>query len=278
MKGFFDFWRMLARDREDGGGSGGDAGAAGGGLAAAAAAAVAEAEKNNPAAKTGEGGGGDPAAAPAAGQPYFPADFPDQWKGTSDNETIDKLYGALNGLPKPPEKAEDYKLDLPKEFTDKFGDIKDDAVLGLWRNVAHKNGLSDAQFQASLVDLYGELDKVGLIDNGPDFAAEFEKLKPKGGDTISRIKEAARRANDAEAWVSSLALKDGQQGGEGLRKSQVALLAGLLDTAEGVETIEYLRGLGAKQGLTSGGQRVAGGEMTDHERTMRAMYPSMFKS
>lgn len=257
---FYDLFSWLLRDADGGGAPGGGAGAgagggegdkggaapAGGALAARAAALTGDAGGD----KGGAGGGqGDPGKG-GAPELYFPKDFPDHLKGTTNNETIDKLFGEVNGRPKPPEKPDAYTLALSEDFTKKFGDLKDDKdnkVIGAWRTAAHELGLDDKQFSGAIEKFYTVLEKEGLLDLGPDPDAEIEKLKPKSGDDKTRMASAQKRINDAGTFVASLETR-------GLDKPGVALLGSLLESAQGIQTIEFLQRTFQTPGLTPGGQ------------------------
>jgi hypothetical protein len=252
MKRGFSLWDLLAFEGDAGGAAGAGAGApAAGGLAAAAAAAAAAAGGGTPGA--GDGGAGGPPAAQNNGSLYFPDGMPDTYRGTTVNETIDKLWGDINGRPKPPAKPEEYKLELSPELQKKFGDLTDDKVLPIWRETAHELGLNDAQFQGAFVKLYDKMEKAGLIEQAPDYAAEFEKLQPKTGDTRTRAVAAMNRVNDATAFVKGLETR------AGFGKQHLAMLASLVETAAGVETIEGIMKLTSSPGIVGGGTAGDGG-------------------
>jgi hypothetical protein len=266
MNKLFDFFAMLLWDKDAGGGDGGagggngDQGSGNGGgdqsLAARAAAAVAESGK--------EGA----AAAAANGTPYYPEGLGEAFRGKDNNETIDKLFGHVNGLPKAPAKPEDYQLALSEDFTTKFGDLKDDKVVGVWRGVAHELGLPDAAFSGVIEKLYGALEKEGMLDVGPDPDAELAKLMPREGDDKSRQLAAYKRIDDSASWIKGLVAK-------GLPKDGAIMLSGLLENAAGVQVLEFLsRNI---PGMQAGG----GGPSTPTkvgDRSLEVMYPSHFKT
>jgi hypothetical protein len=252
----FDFLSGLLRNADGGGASG--AGAAAGGDQNAGAGGALAARAAELAGKAGGGAAGAGADDKGAGgqgaggapQLYFPKDLPEQFKGATNNETIDKLYAEVAGRPKPPEKPDGYKLELSEDFTKKFGELKDEKdskVLGAWREAAHELGLSDQQFSGAIEKFYGAMEKAGLLDLGPDPDAEIEKLKPKSGDDRSRLAAAQKRINDAGAWVAGLEAR-------GLDKAGVVMLAGLLENAQGIQAIEFLQKTFQTPGLVAGGQ------------------------
>jgi hypothetical protein len=263
----WDFSEGLSRTADGGGAPPPSGGASGGSDLAAAAAKVVE---NAGGAGAGAAGGdGKPAGAPPAA--YLPDGLPEQFRGQTDKETIDKLLGDYAGRPKAPEKADDYKFAPSEDFTKKWGNLKDDKVLAGWRGVAHELGLSDAQFNQSIERFYGMLEKSGLHQPAPDPKDVMLALAPPTGDDVSRQSAGARRIMDAEAFVNGLEAK-------GLPKEGAMRLIGLIDDAEGVKTIEFIQRLINVPGVQPGGQAGPSQGGTPLEKATRAMYPSMFKS
>lgn len=263
MTRMFDFFFSILREADGGGAGGGDpAAAAAGGALAARAAELAGGNKNTGGDDDPKGGAGDPACA-ASGSPYFPEGIPEQFKGANDKETIDKLFTDINGRPKAPEKADAYTFTPSEDFTKKFGDLKDDKVLNVYREVAHELGLTNDQYTGSVEKLYGALDKHGLLDLGPDPDAEIELLKPKTGDEATRLASAQKRINDAGTFVASLETR-------GLPKAGVVMLGSLLENATGIQTIEFLQRTFQTPGLTAGGQpgNAGGVSRADVEKRM----------
>ncbi len=254
----WDFWAGVMREGE---------GAAAGGAGAGA--------NNNPdspggsgSGAGGAGAGGDgqqPGAPPAA---YYPETLPEAFRGKDNNETIDKLVADLTGRPKAPEKADDYKFDPGEDFTKKWGELKDDKVLAGFRGIAHEVGMDNAAFNTVIQKFYGMLETSGVISAPPDPKQMVMSLAPAGGDDATRASAGARRVMDAEAFVSGLETK-------GLPKDGVMALSGLLDSVEGVQTIEFIQRLANVKGVQPGGQPGAG--PTGHEKALQSMYPSMFK-
>lgn len=253
----FDFFSALLRDGEGGGAGGGSDKPAGDAKPAASGGTIAEIAARE---------------APAAATPYVPEGLPDTFKGASDKETIDKLFGDINGRPKPPEKPDGYKFEFAEDFTKKYGDLKDDKVVGVWAEVAHELGLDNAQANGALTKLYERLDASGMLDLGPDPDAEISALMPKTGDDATRRAEALKRINNAGAWVKGLEAK-------GLSKDGVTSFSEMLTTAKGVEALEFLQRTFNQPGLNGGGQGGAqDGGQTAAEKADRAMYPSHFKT
>lgn len=257
-----------------GGGSGGQGGGGGGGAGAAASLldmATHNADQNG---QEGQQAGQAPAGGSAAA--YWPEGLPEAltgFKGANDRETIDKLAGELKGLPRAPAKPDDYKLSLPEAFTKRYGDLANDEVMPIWRQVAHKNGLTDAQFNGAISELYHELMDKGLIDEPLDVQAEFEKLMPKHGDPVSRKAQASGRINGVANTINGLVTR------QVLTKTEGNMVLSLAARAEGVVALEKLFKAAGEHGLQGGGQTSAANQhQSEHERAMRAMFPSMSKA
>jgi hypothetical protein len=218
---------------------------------------------------TGNGGSGQEAAAAA----YWPEGLPEALaalKGANDRETIDKLAGHLKDAPKAPAKPDDYKLALPEAFTKRFGDLSKDPVVPIWRQVAHKSGLSDAQFNGAITELYSELSTQGLLDEPIDVMAELDKLAPKYGDPVQRKAQASARINGVANTINGLVTR------QVLSRSEGNIVLAMAATAEGVMTLEKLFKSMGEHGLQGGGEPA--GQLSEHERAMRSMFPSMTKA
>lgn len=253
-----------------GGAPAGGAGApaSGDGGAPALVAAAAEAGKQAGEAGKQEAGGSAPAGAAAV---YWPDGLPEtlnNFKGGSDKETIDKLAGHLKGLPQAPAKPEDYKLALSEEFVKRFGDLSKDEVLPIWRQIAHKNGLNDAQFNGAISELYSQLTETGLLDEQIDISVELEKLAPKHGDPVTRKAQASARINGVANAISGFVNR------QILSKAEGNMVLSLAARADGVVALEKLFKAANEHGLQGGGKG-AGDGLSEHERAMRAMFPTM---
>jgi hypothetical protein len=216
-----------------GGESGGQGGGGGGG--AGAAASLIDMAKPDAGQKGQDGQPGGQAPASGSPAPYWPDGLPEPLaglKGQTDRETIDKLAGELKGLPRAPAKPEDYKVALPEAFTKRYGDLGNDEVMPIWRQVAHKNGLSEAQFNGAISELYQALSEKGLIDEPLDVGAEFEKLMPKHGDPVSRKAQASGRINGVANTITGLVNR------QVLTKTEGNMVLSLAARAEGFPTPE----------------------------------------
>lgn len=234
----------------------------------------------NAAAANGSPGGQDGAGSAGndpggAATPYWPEGLPETLgalKGANDRETIEKLTGRLKDLPAAPEKPDGYKVELSEEFTKRFGDLGNDPVLSIWRDIAHKNGLDNRQFNGAISELYQQMSDKGMLDTIIDPKAEFEKLMPKHGDPVSRATAANARITGVANKIGGLVSR------EVLSKAQGNIFLSLAATADGIGTLEAIFGAMGEHGLQGGGD--GGGKdsgRTQHEKQMRAMFPSMSK-
>lgn len=267
MKALF----QIFRDGDAGGAPGGGAAPAGGAAAAAPAAAPANLAAAADAAAAAAGGAQNGADAPdgaSSQQPpvngaYYPEGLPDQYRGMTEKETIDKLYADIQGRPKPPATPKDYTFELSPDMKEKFGDLKDDKVLPLWAEVAHELGLDDKAATAAFEKLYQRMEKAGLIDHGPDYTAEIEKLKPARGDPRERTMAVKNRLVAADSFIKGLETRGA------LSKASAAILGANVDTAAGVIMIEELAAaMGGPGIVTTGGVGAEAYSRTDYERDL----------
>lgn len=216
------------------------------------------------------------AAATTPGAPYWPEGLPEHLaglKGKDERETIDKLTAELKGIQKAPAKPEEYNLTLSDDFKGRFGDLKGDPLVEAWRGIAHKHGISDAVFSGAIQDLYAHAVEKGIIEQvGPDYLREqLAKLGPKHLDRDARIAEGSKRVNNAIARVNALV-----SSGE-LTKVEGNIIEGMISSADGAIAIEKLLARGKEIGLQAGGGTTTADQTSEHERRMRAMFPSLTK-
>ena len=157
-------------------------------------------ENQNP----GADGQGDQGAGAENGsvEIYRPEGMPDHYVGTTDQETIDALYKAVDGFRKEqskgkniPEKAEDYTFDVPEDLDGKifkFDDDGKDPMLERLKPIALKHGMTKEAFGDMVLDFGQALLEFGdagadasgsdLGENAPDFDYQAfggeEKVKP----------------------------------------------------------------------------------------------------
>jgi hypothetical protein len=242
------FWLMPFRNADGGAGGGGapDSGAAIAAPDLVRAAIEGAAPNEQPPAKDSTPPAKDGAPPADGAASYWPEGLPETFagfKGQTDRETIDKLTGELKGQPRAPEKPDDYKLALPEEFTKRFGDLSKDEVLPIWRQVAHKNGLTDQQFNGAISELYGEMLTKGLIEEPIDVGAELEKLAPKSGDPVSRKAQASARINGVANNVNGMVTRGV------LSRTEGNMVLALAARAEGVVALEKLFKAAGEHGL-----------------------------
>ena len=262
------FWNAEGGGAGAAGGSvpagGGSQGASGGGGGGSPDLVRAAAENPPPGGQTPPGGGATA---------YWPEGLPETFagfKGASDRETINKLSGHLRDQPRAPEKPDGYKLQLSPDFVKRYGDLASDEVVPIWRQIAHKNGLTETQFNGAISELYSELSSKGLIDEPIDVGAEFEKLMPKHGDPVSRKAHASARINGVANTITGLVNR------QVLTKTEGNMVLSLAARSEGVIVLEKLFKTLGEHGLQGGGDP-GGQQQSEHERAMRSMFPSMHK-
>ena len=197
-------------------------------------------------------------AADGKGGLYTPEGLAENYRGKTDQETIDKLLADVNGRPKPPAKPSDYKFQPGEDFSKKFGDLKDDPVLPAWAEVAHELGLDNKQFQDAVPKLYEKLSKAGLIEGPVDYDAELEKLAPKEGDKGQRIIKAADRVNAISSFVRGLETR------KEITREEATLLSTMYHNAAAVTAFEKVLAAARRgeHGLQGGGQGYDAGGYT----------------
>lgn len=215
-------------------GGGGDAAAAADNLAAAAREAAAPAkDKATPAADAAKG--------------YVPEGLPEDLRGGSDKETIDKLFGKLNGMPKAPDKADGYEFKPGKEIAGLI-DPKSDKVLPIFREVAKAHNLSNDAFNGVINDLYAGMMKAGLVKPPVDMASEFVKLGGQGDPATQKQNGMARVLQLADQ-LQGMATR------ELITPEMAEALIGGATNAAGVLALERLL---SRWGETSGGPTSGG--------------------
>lgn len=248
----FDLFARVLRDQDAGGAAGGADGAGGAANGAVpppsltdAARQIADADKGGDKAgdQGGDKSGGDPGKAGDPPAAYFPPGIPEALKGESEKATLDRIAEHFNGLPKPPEKPDGYELKLPNDMREKFGDLKDDKVLPLWREVAHELQLSQDQFNGAFEKLYTRMVGAGLIDDPVSIEKELAKLEPATGDAVHKKNQAAVRVNAVVDAVTGMAERGALSRGEAAQIQQIAV------TAEGVIALEKMLKMTREHGV-----------------------------
>lgn len=244
-------WDGIARNLDGGGAAGGGAasgaGAAGGGAAGAGAAGGGAA--GGGAGDAAGGGGQSPpdnlaaaargAAAPDKAAPasdaakgYAPEGLPEELRGASDKDTIDKLFGKLNGMPKAPDKADAYEFKPSKDIAGLI-DPKSDKVLPIFREVAKAHNLSNDAFNGVINDLYAGMMKAGLVKAPVDMASEFVKLGGQG-DPATQKQNGMQRVLQLADQLEGMATR------ELITQDMAQALISGANTAAGVLALERL--------------------------------------
>jgi hypothetical protein len=265
-------WFRFNRDLE---------GAGGGGTENAPPPGPALVEAAREAAKTAEqqaAGGQQQATQQQQGQQeqqaevYFPKGLPDTLRGATERETLDKIAADFEGRPKPPEKPDGYELKLPDALKERFGDMKDDPVLPLWREVAHELGLDNTKFNGAFEKLYTKMAEKGLVDDPVNISKEMQSLGGTTGDVKQREAAGAQRLNSVLTSVTALATRGVLTTAEAYAVQEAAA------TANGVIALEKLLKLRAPPGIQADGE--GGGpslDLNDPSVQARLMYPNSQK-
>lgn len=284
------FWKDLVAFSPDGGGAGAAAGGGasggqsdgggqqnggqqgggsqGGNLADAAARAAAN---QQPANGQQQQNGQQQANGQQASQAYYPEGLPDTFRGTNDRETIDKLAKDIADRPKPPAAAKDYKYEFTEDFTKKYGDLKDDPVLPMFNEVAHKHGLSNKAAQGIVTDLFDGLAKAGLIPEAIDMDKELLKLEPNEPDPVRRATKAGQRVTAIATTLKGLETRGV------LTKADNARLSLMFMDAANVAAFEkVMKLIPAEHGMQGGGTTPDG--RSPYQKQLDAFYPSMTKT
>ncbi len=182
---------------EEAGGEGADAGAGGGDKPT---------DEGNQGQGQGDGGdggqnGGEGTQGGEGDAPkiYRPDGLPDHFAGENDNETIDKLFKAVEGYRKKqgegaPKTADEYAFEEPEDFKGKLlrpGEDGKDPILEKFKPIAHKHGLSNEAFQDMALEFSKSLMELGDGDGGEDGgngdAADFEYESYGGADAAKPV-------------------------------------------------------------------------------------------
>lgn len=222
----------------------------------------------------GNNAGGNPAGNPAGGEGptgYWPEGVPETlagFRGKTDKETIDALTAHATQASERgqvPKDAKDYQFQASEDFTKRYGDLAKDKVLPLWRDVAHKNGLTDKQFSGAIQGLFEQMAEKGLLPQPPDLQAELRKLEPKFGDPSRRARDAQQRIQGVVDNITGLVTRDVLTKVEGN-----VLMRALASTGDGVIMLEKLFGaMGKEHGLQGGGSSGAAPSMDDVRAKMK---------
>lgn len=233
-------------------GEGGDGGGDGGGNPFGTPAAGGDGKPAGDG-KPGEGDG----TPPAGGQPYFPQNFPDHMRGGNDRETIDKVFGAYSGLREElskrgtvPKEPKEYNLALSETAAKVLGaDLSKDRSSQIFRNLAHKHGLTDKQASGIFGEFMDEQLAAGVI-KVIDPIAESKLIVGDGavGRTDDEVKGMA-----AARWQAVMDQIQGFVNDKSVSAEGAAELKKIADTGHGVLALEALLKATGEHGLQPGG-------------------------
>jgi hypothetical protein len=208
------------------------------------------------------GGDGKPAGGEGTG-PFRPEGLPDHLFGTSDRETVEKLFTAykpardeiakFGEMGKLPKDADGYAFEPSDKLKPFLPDFANDPVLKLAREAAHKAGIRDKQFGPFVSGILEAMIDGEMVTPAIDLAKEKAALLPeeaRGLDQAGQNTAIDKRVRDnharIEIWKS-----------QGLPAESATALAAMLDTAAANHAVEFF----AKQMRTA--QPTPGGGQTD---------------
>ena len=219
-----------------------------------------------------KGGAGDDKGKSDDPKAYVPEGLDKKHVGATDKETIDNLAKAVTDQPKAPEKPEGYEVKLSEAAAATLGDLKDDPVVPLWREVAHELNLNQDQFNGGISLLAEKMATAGLLDDPVSVANELKVLEPDAGDAKAKSAAAQARVQATFDWAEGMVTREVLTAAEAAEVQQLAV------TAVGVQALEKIMKLGGEHGNQGGGDPPGGGkQITPHEKAVRAMFPTMHK-
>jgi hypothetical protein len=188
---------------------------AGGAPDPAAAAAAASPDPKPAAAPGGAAPAGQAPADPGASAVYRPEGLPDHLLGTTERETIDKLFKAVDGYRKG-DAARGEKIGSVPDAPDKYAfqpaeavaaylpDVTNDPVFKSAQAAAHKHGLGDKQFAGFVNEFMAGLVQGQMLDD--PFSADKERAIIAGDvqDPGERAKAADKVAKDTVAFLDAM--------------------------------------------------------------------------
>jgi hypothetical protein len=223
----------------------------------------------------GNGGGGNGDGDGSGGALTLPDGFPDQFKGSTLEESLGKLLGGftetntrmeglrtkLGQLPKAPDKPDAYTYEPSERVKPFVGDIAKDPVFGQARTAFHKHGVSQDQFAGIMEDLYAPLIEQGLISQPFNPKAEVDTFMTANG--LDRTGAQAALV-EAESFAKGLGA---QLKGvpEALKPDVQAALISLTDTAAGNVLLRALSGRLQENGIRIAGESTVQGEISADE-------------
>jgi hypothetical protein len=182
--------------------------------------------------------------------------LPDDLRGTTDRETMDKLWKRASGLREEmsrrgavPEKPDGYKLELTDDARAVFGDPDKDAATKIFRTIAHKHGLTDRQASGLFSDFHSEMIAGDLV-KPVNVMDEARKLL---GPEASGLTSDQLRAKAGERWAGSVEWLNGLEASKVLSPNEALLAKAVLETADGITLFEKLKVAMREPGIKTGG-------------------------
>lgn len=207
---------------------------------------------------------------PPASNTYYPEKLPEHLRGTSDRETIDKLWANASGLREEmskrgsvPDKPEGYKLELGEDLVKVFGDPSKDPGTAIFRSLAAKHKLTAEQAAGLYRDWHADLLEQGVY-KPLDIGVEAKKLlgSDANGLSLDQVKaKAGARWQETVTWV------DGMVAAKALTPELGVLAKAVAETADGIQLLEAWKRSARETGLQPGGQQA--GSVTKEELDRR---------
>ncbi|EKF43325.1 hypothetical protein NA8A_04818 [Nitratireductor indicus C115] len=213
-----------------------------------------------PAADPTQGGRTEPIGGADGQMPgiYKPEGIADHLVGQTNEETIDRLIRENKGFRDAqakktgavPENADGYQPFEWGEKTKALGGVADDdQALGIFKNIAHEHGFTDAQM-AAVPKFMEAMAEKGLLEAPFDTAGMLESLAPEGfkGSAEEKQAKGGERLTAAENWIKQLDAE--AHGFDQDMKNEMRLLTTSL---AGVKVIEKLMNRGVNPSVHPGG-------------------------
>lgn len=243
-------------------------------------------EENTPPATPPATPPGTPPATPPAtppspsggdGQPpatYRPDGLPDHYFGKDNNETIDKLFKAVDGFRRTegdrgtvPKTAAEYGFEASDKLKPYIGNFDKDPLYGAVRDIAHKIQMPDKMFKAFMPAVLEHFVEGGLVDQPIDAKAQLRAL---AGPNAAALDDAGKEAAGSKRVTANIAWVDGAKA-QGALPDNVAefFAASLASDPRAHDAIEWLRGKnGEPKPALPGGQGGGGGAEAVNARNL----------
>lgn len=200
-------------------------------------------------------GGTPPAAAadPAAGGAFYrPDGVPDHLVGKDQNETLDKIYGALKGYRERdaqagvPEKADAYAEfagEIPETVKPHLETLKGDPLFARLNEKALALRVPASTYQGLVQEFISVSAEMGLMEPIVDAQAERAALVPVSAAHLSPAEQGQaveKRMNENFAFLDALVAQGADKGG--LSKDDADFARAMLgDSAKGHRVFEWMR-------------------------------------